>query len=338
LLWLILGNNGDSLQSTTTVENKTIPTVATHLSKATDFVQELTLSGVTQNRRTINITAQTKGLIESVLAHEGTLVFAGETIVTLKVEDKLENFEKAQAQLKQRQLEYHAAKSLAKSGHRAETALAQSYYLFKEAQASLRAAELDVEYLHVKSPFTGLLNRIHFHEGSAVTPLDTVIATLIDFDPLLVVGYAPERLRSAIAENSFASVTLTDATEVEGIIHYISHSAEENTRTYRVDIAIPNPQGLIHAGSSAEIKIPLQKIQAHFIPSSALSLSDEGVLQVKYADEQNIVHAATIKIEGDNAKGLWVTGLPETANIITFGQAYVREGDSVTTKQEQPAP
>lgn len=59
---------------------------------------------------------------------------------------------------------------------------------------------------------------------------------------------------------------------------------------------------------------------------SLLSLNEQSVMGVRLIDGNNRVVFRPIEIIEDGPNGMWVTGLPSTAKIITVGQEYVREG------------
>ena len=68
---------------------------------------------------------------------------------------------------------------------------------------------------------------------------------------------------------------------------------------------------------------------------AAVSLDHDGALGVKVVDDQSIVRFYPIEIVRSQIEGIWVTGLPETAQIITVGQGYVSTGETV---RAQPDP
>ena len=84
----------------------------------------------------------------------------------------------------------------------------------------------------------------------------------------------------------------------------------------------------IREGLTANIKIPLQNLKAHLVPSYLLSLDDDGNLGLKIIDD-GTVKFVLIEIIEDTTEGLWVTGLPLNTRIITVGQEYVIDGQQV---------
>jgi multidrug efflux system membrane fusion protein len=102
-----------------------------------------------------------------------------------------------------------------------------------------------------------------------------------------------------------------------------------STRTFAVELEVPNPDGTLPAGVTAEIQITGGTAMAHKISPSLLSLETDGTIGVKTLDDQDQVVFHPVEIARSQTDGIWVTGLPETARIITVGQGYVLAGQMV---------
>ena len=68
---------------------------------------------------------------------------------------------------------------------------------------------------------------------------------------------------------------------------------------------------------------------ATLISPSLLTLSDAGELGVRYIEADDTVQFAAVKVIDEGVGGAWVTGLPETASVISMGQDYLSEGVKV---------
>jgi multidrug efflux system membrane fusion protein len=60
-----------------------------------------------------------------------------------------------------------------------------------------------------------------------------------------------------------------------------------------------------------------------------LALDDAGLLGLKSVDGEGRVHFHPVHILKSGRDGLWVEGLPDTVELITIGQGFVRAGDHV---------
>ena len=114
---------------------------------------------------------------------------------------------------------------------------------------------------------------------------------------------------------------------------FIATSADKNTRTFRVEISVANSDRTIRDGVSAEIFIKGNALPAHRISPAILSLNEQGKLGIRVVNNKNEVEFRAIEIMEDTTEGLWISGLPASARIITLGQEYVFQGQVVEVKE-----
>ena len=81
--------------------------------------------------------------------------------------------------------------------------------------------------------------------------------------------------------------------------------------------------------AQVSLQVSLGDIWAHRVPSSLLSLNEQSVMGVRLVDANNRVVFRAIEIVEEGPNGMWVTGLPSSASVITVGQEYVRVGTLV---------
>lgn len=256
------------------------------------------------------------------------------------------NLKKAQAALHEASINYNVAKKLNTSGYAAETKLAAAEAAeraaeagvesalsgqqtaqagIESAQAAVAAAEKEIQRLTIAAPFTGLLESDSAELGSLLQS-GGLCATVIQLNPIKLVGYVPETEVNRVTTGALAGARLTTGTMVQGRVTFLSRSADPSTRTFRVDIDVPNPDLKIRDGETAEILIASDGAKAHLLPQSALTLNDDGILGVRLVGPGNIVAFAPVKLLRDTAQGVWITGLAETADVIIVGQEYVTDG------------
>jgi multidrug efflux system membrane fusion protein len=125
-----------------------------------------------------------------------------------------------------------------------------------------------------------------------------------------------------------------DGTEVEGRVRYIAPLADESTRSFRLELEIPNPDLKLRAGTSAELVLGAEEIVAHALNSSQLTLADDGTIGVKIVDGSDRVRFMPVEIAESKNNQTWVTGLPPEVRIITEGQGFVTDGQLVVTQED----
>ena len=68
---------------------------------------------------------------------------------------------------------------------------------------------------------------------------------------------------------------------------------------------------------------------AQKLSPALLALDDLGQMGIRTVDADNAVQFHPVEIVADAVDGIWVTGLPAAATIITVGQELVVAGEKV---------
>jgi multidrug efflux system membrane fusion protein len=152
---------------------------------------------------------------------------------------------------------------------------------------------------------------------------------MIELNPLLVVGDVPETSAAKLKIGAPASAKLVSGQTLTGHIRYVAQDADPQTRTYHLEVSVPNPRLDIRSGLSADVRIGAGSGPAHLVPVSTLVLDSAGRQGVRYAVEGDRVAFAPVTIVEETPDGVWVTGLHGTVRLITVGQSYVADGQKV---------
>lgn len=257
--------------------------------------------------------------------------------------------EEARARLAEAQINANAAARLIEGGFASETRVATTKAALSAAQAGvvsaeagleastsgiqgaaagLAAAQREIARLEITAPFAGLLESDTAELGSLLQA-GALCATVIQLDPIKLVGFVPETEVDRVELNALAGARLVSGREIQGQVAFISRSADETTRTFRVDINVPNPDFSIRDGQTAEILIAADGEKAHKLPQSALTLNTEGKLGVRVVGAGNRVEFVPVSVLRDAIDGVWLAGLPDTADVIVVGQDFVTAGVEV---------
>lgn len=228
-----------------------------------------------------------------------------------------------------RRIASEAEMSSARAGIKsAEAGLEATQAGIEAAQAEVAAAEREMERLTITAPFQGLLESDTAELGSLMQP-GTLCATVIQLNPIKLVGFVPETEVNRIVVGSMATAQLVTGLQVEGRVTFLSRSADETTRTFEVEVTVPNPELRIRDGQTANIQIAAEGVRAHLLPQSALTLNNEGRLGVRTVVTGDIVDFMPVQLLRDTPEGVWVDGLPSTTDVIIVGQEFVTRGVTV---------
>ena len=192
-------------------------------------------------------------------------------------------------------------------------------------------------YPKVKAPFDGYLETFSVKEGDYLNT-GAVCATIIDPDPMRLIGEISEKEINFVKVGAKAVAELISGKKVEGVVSFVSTSANKGTRTFRVEIDVKNSDRSIRDGVSAQIAIEGDTILAHKISPSILMLGEAGELGIRTVNEDDQVEFKKIEILEDSMEGIWITGLPKNTRIITIGQEYVFQGQTVNVKEISESP
>lgn len=296
--------------------------------EAQSRADRIVINGRTEPFRTVAIRAEIEGRLVELGTYRGETIAEGDTIARIALYDRQARLAEARALLRQREIEYSASASLVQQEFRSETQHAAAMAQLDAARAVVEQRLADIARTHIRSPFDGIVQSGHLELGNYVKAGD-IVGTIMDMDPILVVGHATEMEVAALTLGGPGVARLVDQTTIVGTVTFIAVQADPATRTYRYEIEVPNPDYAIRAGLTAQILIEGDRTMAHLIPASSLTLSERGDIGVKTVDSDALVRFFAVRIMEDSADGMWVGGLPETVQVIVGGQEFVTEGEPV---------
>ena len=340
LAWMFSGSfSSKPLDGSTTIESGTgqagtLTSVQVRNQVAEPVVRYISVYGQTEPLRTIELSSETEGRVELIGAKRGLRLKKGDVILRLDMRDRNARLEQSRASVNQHRTAYNAQLELKSQGYVSETQIAETLAQLETAKADLTRAKLDLEYMVIRAPFDGVLQEREVEIGDFVRAGD-VIATFVDNTSIIVSGTISEQDARFAVVNDIGRATLATGQQITGRIRYISPVADQSTRTFMVELAVPNDAGDLPAGVTAEMQLPGETAMAQKISPSLLTLDADGVVGVKIVDEFNRVEFYPVELVVSKPDGVWVTGLPETARIITVGQGYVAVGQEVEPSFEQ---
>ncbi len=305
-------------------------------STAESVPGSIVLRGRTEAMRKVEVRSETSGLVISDPIRRGASVSAGAPLCEVAPGVRKAALDEAQARLAEAEINLRAAEGLSEGGFASETRVANARAARLSAQAAVDRAVEEVARLVMHAPFDGLLESDTAELGTLLQP-GALCATLIQMDPIKLVGFATEAQVDQLELGAPAGARLASGREVMGTVSFVARSADPQTRTFRVDVSIPNPDGRIRDGQSADILISSQAQEGHLIPGSALTLNDAGELGLRLVDDEGLVSFAPARILRDTDEGMWLAGLPDEIGAIIIGQEFTREGAHVdVTWREEP--
>jgi membrane fusion protein, multidrug efflux system len=323
----LLPTKNDAAEAPQTASQQPV-SVAVKPSKAEGVTQIFVAEGQALPDRDTMIRAETSGRIAEVLVRKGADLAADEVIARFDTAARQADLARAEEELRRAQREFDNAQALLDRGVATVDRVSQARTGLATARAGLTAAEEAINDTVIRAPFDGRLEALEIDEGEFVST-GAEVGRLVDNTPLTIRIQIPQQSLSAIKVGQKAQVDFITGTSAEGVVDFVGSSANAETRTFSAEIAVPNEDGTIPAGISAQVRIPTGETRAHFVSPAILSLDTDGTLGVKTVTEDNRVAFHEISIVRAQTDGIWITGLPEEAPIISIGQGFVNDGEIV---------
>lgn len=314
-------------------EGRRAATVAVRMSTAEEVTQFFVAEGQALPDRETMIRAETSGEIEGLSVRKGQVLDAGIEIARIAPAERSAQLAQAEAEIERATREVENSVSLLERGVATQDRVTDARAALAAAEAQLATVEQGLDNTVIRAPFPGLLDDLTIDPGEYVQA-GAEVGRIIDTDPLTIRVQVPQQAVSGIRAGQAATVNFITGESREGTIAYVSGSADPQTRTFRAEVEVPNPDGTIPAGVSAQIRVPIGTADAHFVSPAILALGTDGTLGIKTLEQGNVVAFTPVDIVRAQTDGIWVSGLPQEATIITIGQGFVSAGETVDPRDE----
>ncbi|GGA08881.1 efflux RND transporter periplasmic adaptor subunit [Neptunicoccus cionae] len=318
--------------ATTSAAPRTV-TVAVQRSVAEPIEQVFVAEGQALPDRDTAVRAETSGQISDLLVEMGDDLLAGQVIARFNIAARQADLDRAQQERERAQREFDNATALVERGVATVDRVAQARATLAAAQASVSTAEEAIGDTEIRAPFAGRLEALDINIGEFVS-LGAEVGRVVDNTPLTISIQIPQQSLRDVKVGQTAEVAFITGETSTGEVNFVATSANAETRTFMARIRVANTDGAIPAGISAQLRIPTGEVTAHFISPAILSLGTDGTLGIKTVNADEVVEFHQIGIVRAQTDGIWVSGLPEKAQIISIGQGFVNDGEKVNPQFE----
>jgi RND family efflux transporter MFP subunit len=290
-----------------------------------------TTSGIVQANTSVDVGFEVAGKVVMVGPDEGQPVRAGQEIAALDPTDYRLAVAQASALADRAARDRDRNQPLLASG---AIAPADMDHLETGARQSAAAAELTRKRFadtRLGSPISGVIARRAIEVGATVAPGQAVF-TIVDLDPVRVRVGVPEADVGRITEGAAATVRIPALdTSFAGRVSLIGVLADPATRSYTVEISVPNPSRRLRAGMVAEATITNAQTRSAIVVPATAVVHDGGVngtTNVYVLDQDGArVHARRVTTGPAHGDSLEITaGIAAGERIIVAGQQRLREG------------
>ena len=312
------------------------------------------------------IQPQVNGYLVRQTYTEGTQVTQGQVLFEIdprpfraSLEQSRAQLAQAKAQLGKANLDLERDKPLAEARAIARSQLDNDVQArlaalaaVDSAQATVRQAELNLEFTRVRSLVDGIAGVARGQIGDLVGPT-TVLTTVSQVDPIKawVSISEQEYLRFAAAteqggqplpgQDGGAELILGDGSvhPHRGKFVLADRQVDPTTGTIRILASFPNPTRLLRPGQFGRVRAVTRLVRgALLIPQRAVS-ELQGTYQVAVVGADNKASIRPVEL-GARVGSMWIVekGLAAGDSIVAEGVQKVRDGAPVTPVAVDPAP
>ncbi len=305
---------------------------------ATERRANLEIRGRTQASATVSVRAETGGTVQQRPVVKGQSVKSGDLLCVLSQGIRKTTMAQAEALLTQAQADFDATQQLVERGFATRSQLRQLRTALDAAKASVASAQQEMTRTEIRAAASGQLQEPFAEVGDNLSP-GGVCGTLVQTNPMLFSGQVSERDIATVRPEMEAVVALVSGQKVKGKVRYIAPVADAQTRTFNIEITIPNPQGALRDGMTASANIALRPITAFQLDPNWMVLADNGQIGIRAVDTANLVTFHPITIIAQEKNAVWATGLESGLRVIALGQNFVTAGQKVqpVTEEEEKA-
>jgi multidrug efflux system membrane fusion protein len=210
---------------------------------------------------------------------------------------------------------------------RAEVEISQSRARLATAKSNLAVLRDQLTKSTIKAPSDGWLETMHLEIGERIAA-GAPAATILDMGEVTIIVAVPQTSIGQVSTGDPVSIDVAGVGLRKGVVSKIASISSSTTRTFEVEVSVPNERRELRAGMTVEASIDVGFQPAFGMSPAHLSVAGDGSLAAKI-DDGGTVRAVPVELVRSGAEQVFVSGLPDGARLLTFGQAFVEDGDAV---------
>ena len=313
------------------VAEEALPIVKVEKVYAEEVPQIGSYTATVEPFKSNNITPNAGNRIKQIKVDVGDNVATGQTLVVL---DNV-NVEQLEVRIANQEREYNRAVELLNIGGGTQQVVDQ---LKTELDASKRSLQNLKENMILTSPISGVVTAKNYENGDMTGALP--ILTIENMRPVKIMVSVSESEFPKVKKGMKVDVKLdTYGDEVfQGTVYLIHPTIDAATRTFQVEITVPNADGRIHTGMFARVDFNFGTSSHVVVPDRAVVKQTGSGTRYVYTYKDGVVsyHEVELGQRLDNRYEL-LSGLDNDVEVVVSGQTRLGDGMKVQLAgQEAP--
>lgn len=292
----------------------------------------------------VQVSTRMMGWIREVLVREGAKVTAGQALVRIDDIDLQARRSQAQAGIAEAEAvlanaetnlarfeKLYAQKSVSKSQlDDVRTGRDRARAGLDGARAGLRDVDVQLGYLAIKAPISGTVVRRLIDAGNLASPGQPLLE-IEQVGTMKVTAGVSERDVNLVAVGDTVTVEVTSGADAvfRVPIARIVPAANPTSRTFDLEVYLPNPDGRLKSGMFARVHVPVGERRTVLVPAAAL-LARGQLTGVWLVDPQGTARLRWIRTGRTQGADVEViSGLAGGETVVLTAEQLLEEGDRV---------
>ena len=320
------GNDSVNVTGRAAIPVKTATLSKTRISRTIDYTATILPF------EEVNIAPSTPGRIEKIYVEEGDRVNMGDELFLM---DRTQLY---QLKLQMSSLEKDLSRldTLLKTG----SAKQQAY---DQLKTQYDVTKTNVDFMEqntlVTAPFAGIVTGKYFENGEMYSGTPTTstgrsaIVTLMQVNPLKVEVALSEQYYPLMKKGMKAEIK-ADVYENElftGTVYRVAPTINSTTRSFDVELEVPNRKDLLKPGMFARVSMDLGEIESFVVPASTVLIQEGTNIRFVFVERNNTAERIEVGIgkRFDDQLEIISENLKEGDHLVTEGQARLINGDKI---------
>ena len=327
---LLFSCSGKKEQAATATEE--LPLVTIEKVSEEDVPQIVSYTATVEPFKTNNISASSSNRIKSILVDVGSTVAAGQTVAVLDAV----YIDQQEIRIANMKREYDRAVELLNIGGGTQQSVDQ---LKTEYDAAVRSLKNMKENVKLISPISGVVTARNYDPGDMTGQLP--ILTVEQQNPVKVMVNISEQDYTKVKKGMKVKVTLDvyGDEEFEGTVYLVHPTVDSSTRTFTVEVTLPNSNSRIRTGMFARVEFNYGTMRHVVVPDRAVVKQSGSGNKYVYVYKDGKVSYNQVQLgQRLGTRYELLSGVENNSDVVITGQTRLADGARVEIMKDDATP
>ncbi|MEO2129214.1 MAG: efflux RND transporter periplasmic adaptor subunit [Christiangramia sp.] len=318
-------------------KSRQLPLVSVDTLRQETFRHYAEVQGDVATDENIIIYPEYSGLLTQVNVDEGDRVRKGQVLARIDDGGLSSQLAQLEAQASLAKTTYERRKRLWEQNIGSEIEYLNAKTNYESTQNSVNQMKSQISKTVVRAPFSGVIDEVFTENGEVVSPGQSQLFRLISLENMYVEADVPENYLTKIKKGTNVKIQISSiGEELDGKVSQVGNNINPNNRTFKVQIAIPNSEGVIKPNQIATIMLnDYTSEESVIIPESTIQKNAMGeslvyILGESSNDSTGVAQKVIVETGYTYNDSIEVTkGLQSGQILIIEGAKNLRDGQEI---------